>query len=66
LNKGELKMPSYEVYLIKKDARLMIIDADSFTHAEQLGYDFLANEQFENDTIADWDRYVYVDREITE
>ena len=59
-------MPSYEVYLIKKDARLMIIDADSFTHAEQLGYDLLANEQFQNDTIADWDRYVYVDKEITE
>ena len=59
-------MPSYEVYLIKKDARLVIIEADDFIHAEQLGYDLLADEQFQNDTIADWDRYVYVDGEITE
>lgn len=57
-------MHKYEVYLIKKDARLVIIDADSFAHAEQLGYELLANEQFQNDTIADWDRYVYVDKEI--
>ena len=57
-------MPKYEVYLIKKDARLVIIDADSFANAEQSGYDLLANEQFQNDTIADWDRYVYVDKEI--
>jgi hypothetical protein len=58
-------MPKYEVYLIKKDARRVVIDADSYAHAEELGYDLLANEQFQNDTIADWDRYVYVDQEIT-
>lgn len=57
-------MPKYEVYLIKKDAQFKIIDADSFAHAEQLGYELLANEQFENVRFPDWDRYVYVDKEI--
>ena len=57
-------MPKYEVYLIKKDAQFKIIDADSFAHAEQIGYELLAKEQFKNVRFPDWDRYVYVDKEI--
>ena len=53
-------MPKYEVYLIKKDAQFKIIDADSSAHAEQLGYELLANESFDNPSDPDWDRYVYV------
>jgi len=57
-------MPNYEVYLIKKDAQLKIIVAESSDHAEQIGYELLANESFDNPSDPDWDRYVYVDKEI--
>lgn len=53
-------MPKYEVYLIKKSAHLKFIDAESSAHAEQIGYELLANESFENPSDPDWDRYVYV------
>ncbi len=53
-------MHKYEVYLIKKTAHLKFIDAESSAHAEQIGYELLANESFENPSDPDWDRYVYV------
>jgi len=57
-------MPKYEIYLIKKEAQFKIVDAESSAHAEQIGYELLVNESFDNPSDPNWDRYVYVDKEI--
>ena len=59
----ELIMPEYNVYLIKKTAKLVIIDADNVPDAEQKAWELLSKETFENDAIDDWDRYVYCEGE---
>jgi len=57
-------MPKYQVYLIKKVAQLEIIEADDHHQAEDIGYDLLERETFENPYDSNWDRYVYVDKEL--
>lgn len=57
-------MPLYDVYLIKKIAVLKVIEADSLSHAEEVGYGFLENETFEDPSDPEWDRYVYVSGEV--
>lgn len=57
-------MPKFEVYLIKKDAQFKVIEATDRNHAEELGYDLLHSETFENPSDPDWDRYVYIDKEF--
>jgi hypothetical protein len=59
-------MPKYEVYLIKKDAQLRIIEAENRFHAEELGYDLLHEETFSSPSDPDWDRYVYIDKELND
>ena len=57
-------MPKYEIFLIKKIAVQKFVEAENHNHAEEIGYNLLADETFENPTDPDWDSYVYVDGEV--
>lgn len=53
-------MPKYEIFLIKKIAVQKFVEAEDHNHAEEIGYNLLAEETFENPTDPDWDSYVYL------
>jgi hypothetical protein len=57
-------MPLYDTYLIKKVAVLKVVEADDPQHAEEIAYELLGSETFEDPSDPEWDRYVYVSGEV--